>query len=352
MIHLEKKKRKTWWVLGMSILLRRNFLRCMTVMAAGHCRYLLFAAWKICRIKNVDINNQTHVCMYNNSTLCPAGRLQPDVKDVDPQKGGATKSWVLERPASFLSQKLDRCSKVLTKSTSSTWSFDCLSSPRAPSLKTEQKGKKRKRVTFERYFTWQMCQNISTQRFYKYCVLNFDPWITYNIRLGFSLVFFSTERAAEKTTTFVFLLIKQLFFCLLRISLQCIYYWQMNVNKYKQSSTKKGMRCSFFDKSEKIWNSSKKISMWAHRSVRQKIEPEWRKSAACEVQLWTKKNNPKKHIPGLIKELDREADDFIICDNSLVLVCHLPTVLVGSVGSYIVTIWKASRCYIPVSRSV
>lgn len=27
----------------MSILLRRNFLRCMTVIAAGHCRYLLFA---------------------------------------------------------------------------------------------------------------------------------------------------------------------------------------------------------------------------------------------------------------------------------------------------------------------
>lgn len=31
----------TWKVLGMSILLLRNFLRCITVIAAGHRKYLL-----------------------------------------------------------------------------------------------------------------------------------------------------------------------------------------------------------------------------------------------------------------------------------------------------------------------
>lgn len=32
--------------------------------------------------------------------------------------------------------------------------------------------------------------------------------------------------------------------------------------------------------------------------------------------------------PGLIEEFNREADDFIICDNSLFLICHLSTILV------------------------
>lgn len=41
-----------------------------------------------------------------------------------------------------------------------------------------------------------------------------------------------------------------------------------------------------------------------------------------------KENGKKKHLPALIKELNREADDFIICNNSLVLVCHLSTVLI------------------------
>lgn len=36
----------------------------------------------------------------------------------------------------------------------------------------------------------------------------------------------------------------------------------------------------------------------------------------------------------MIKELDREADDFIICDNSLVLVGHLSSVLIRSIRGY------------------
>lgn len=39
-------------------------------------------------------------------------------------------------------------------------------------------------------------------------------------------------------------------------------------------------------------------------------------------------------LPGLIKELNREADDLIICDDSLVLVCHLSTILIRSIRSY------------------
>lgn len=34
-------KEDTWKVLGMSILLLRNFLRCITVIAAGQRKYLL-----------------------------------------------------------------------------------------------------------------------------------------------------------------------------------------------------------------------------------------------------------------------------------------------------------------------
>lgn len=36
----------------------------------------------------------------------------------------------------------------------------------------------------------------------------------------------------------------------------------------------------------------------------------------------------EKRLPALIKELNREADDFIICNDSLVLVCHLSAVLI------------------------
>lgn len=36
----------------------------------------------------------------------------------------------------------------------------------------------------------------------------------------------------------------------------------------------------------------------------------------------------------MIEELDREADDFIICDNSLVFVSHLSTVLIRSIRCY------------------
>lgn len=43
----------------MSILLRRNFLRCMTVMAAGHCRYLLLVTCK--KIKIIII---IHITKY------------------------------------------------------------------------------------------------------------------------------------------------------------------------------------------------------------------------------------------------------------------------------------------------
>lgn len=33
-------------------------------------------------------------------------------------------------------------------------------------------------------------------------------------------------------------------------------------------------------------------------------------------------------LPALVKELDGEADDFVVCYDSLVLVCHLATILV------------------------
>lgn len=36
----------TWKVLGMSILLLRNFLKCITVIAAGHRKYLLSFTYK------------------------------------------------------------------------------------------------------------------------------------------------------------------------------------------------------------------------------------------------------------------------------------------------------------------
>lgn len=40
-------------------------------------------------------------------------------------------------------------------------------------------------------------------------------------------------------------------------------------------------------------------------------------------------NKPKQQsLPAVIKELNREADDLIICDNSFVLVCHLSTILI------------------------
>lgn len=38
-------------------------------------------------------------------------------------------------------------------------------------------------------------------------------------------------------------------------------------------------------------------------------------------------------VPGLIKELNREADDLVICDYSLVLVGHLSAILIGSIRS-------------------
>lgn len=127
---------RTWWVLGMSILLRRNFLRCMTVMAAGHCRYLLFATWNI-YIYIVDINNLKLMgsrlsTLIKEKSCCTAGNLQSCAKGGQINNGNTrcTRSPLL---------KTARAIKFWQNQKISTWSFDCLSSPRPPSLKTKER---------------------------------------------------------------------------------------------------------------------------------------------------------------------------------------------------------------------
>lgn len=44
--------------------------------------------------------------------------------------------------------------------------------------------------------------------------------------------------------------------------------------------------------------------------------------------------NVQTNLPALIEKLNREADDLIICNNSLVFICHLATIFIGSIRSY------------------
>lgn len=62
-----------------------------------------------------------------------------------------------------------------------------------------------------------------------------------------------------------------------------------------------------------------------------------RQAFRSDKRMYTdiKKKKKKVKSPAVIEELNREADDFIICDNSLVLVGHLSTVLIRSIGSYL-----------------
>lgn len=50
------EQRRTWKVLGISILLRRNFRRCITVIAAGQRKYLLSFTYR---------HNEGHGCTLN-----------------------------------------------------------------------------------------------------------------------------------------------------------------------------------------------------------------------------------------------------------------------------------------------
>lgn len=45
-------------------------------------------------------------------------------------------------------------------------------------------------------------------------------------------------------------------------------------------------------------------------------------------------------LPALIKEFNREADDLIICDYSLVFICHLSSILIWPIRSYRKMQWQ------------